>query len=135
MLQGWKMRYMYARIMHKLRIAYARYTGHAINRFPTVATFNIIFVIQKTLKMGIYANTPDTEYSWLLHCFNPSLVTPRSDEAPSRHSMSLTRKRSQFNIFHLLNSHTSDGLCLQDPGNLGTIDHRPRDNWACRSAQ
>ena len=44
------------------------------------------------------------------------------------------RKRLQFNIVHLLNSHTSDGLCLQDPGNLGTIDHRQRDNWACRSA-
>ncbi len=60
------MRYMYALIMHELRIAYTRHTGHAINRFPAVASFNSIIMIRKTLKMGIYADTPDTEYSWLL---------------------------------------------------------------------
>ena len=54
------MRYMYALIMHELRIAYARYTGHAINRLPAVASFNSIIMIRMTLTMGIYADTPDT---------------------------------------------------------------------------
>ncbi len=67
------MKYMYALIMHELRIAYARYAGHAINQFPAVASFNSI-MIRMTLKMGIYANTPDTEYSWLLHFSQLSLV-------------------------------------------------------------
>ena len=52
-----------------------------------------------------------------------------------RRSGSLTRERLPFNIDHLLNSHTSGVLCLQDLGNLGTIDHQQRDSWACRSAQ
>ena len=57
------MSYMYALTMHELRIAYATYIGHAINRFPAVASPNNIFMIRMTLNMGIYANTPDTEFS------------------------------------------------------------------------
>ena len=67
------MKYMGALIMHELRIAYARYDGLAINR-NAAASFNSIFMIRMTLKMGIYANTPDTEYSWLLHFSQLSLV-------------------------------------------------------------
>ena len=74
--KGGKMRYMYARMMHELRIAYTRYTARAINRFPAVASFNSIMMVRKTLKMGIYADTPDTQYSWLLHFSQNLLVTP-----------------------------------------------------------
>ena len=54
------MRYMYALIMHELRIAHARCTGYAINRIPAEASLNSVIMIRMTLKMGIYANTPDT---------------------------------------------------------------------------
>ena len=60
--------------MHELRIAYAMYTGHAIDRFPAVASPKNISMIRTTLNMGIYANTPDTEFSWLLHFSQLSLV-------------------------------------------------------------